>query len=93
MKRINLEKDVRPLSEFRANAATLVKQVHETGRPLVITHRGRSAAVLMGVSEYETLLDQVETFQEIQIAENEILEGKGVDHSKAKKIILEALKK
>ena len=65
MKRINLNKDVRPLSEFRAKAASLVKQVHDTRRPLVITHRGRSAAVLLDVDEYENLIDRIETLQEI----------------------------
>ena len=93
MKRINLNKDVRPLSEFRAKAASLVKQVHDTRRPLVITHRGRSAAVLLDVDEYENLIDRIETLQEINLAEKQIAEGKGVSHSDAKKRIIEALKK
>jgi prevent-host-death family protein len=93
MRRINLNQDIKPLSEFRANAASLVKHVHETKRPLVITHRGRSAAVLLDVEEYETLIDQIETLQEIHMAEQEIAEGKGVDHTLAKKRILEGLRK
>ena len=93
MKRINLDQDVKPLSEFRANAANLVKQVHDTQRPLVLTHRGRSAAVLLDVNVYEGLLDRIETLQEINLAEKQLADGKGVDHSSAKKMILGAIKK
>ena len=48
---INLDSDIKPLSEFRANAAIFVKHVKETKRPLVLTQRGKSAAVLLDVSE------------------------------------------
>ncbi len=38
--------DVKPISEFRAKAASLVQQVRRTKRPVVITQQGRGAAVL-----------------------------------------------
>lgn len=53
MSRISLAEDIRPLSEFRANAAKLIEQVRETRRPLVLTQRGRSTAVVLSVEEYE----------------------------------------
>jgi antitoxin YefM len=49
MSQINIEQDIKPLSEFRANTASLVKQVKETKRPLIITQHGKSTAVLMDV--------------------------------------------
>ena len=52
MNRIQLDQDIRSLSEFRANVATFIQQVHKTNRPLVITSHGRSTAVLLNVSEY-----------------------------------------
>ena len=33
--RVRVDEDIRPLSEFRAGVATFVKQIHETGRPMV----------------------------------------------------------
>jgi prevent-host-death family protein len=56
MKRIDLENDIRPLSEFRANTASLVRQVKKTGRPLVLTQHGKSTVVLLDVSHYQSLL-------------------------------------
>lgn len=56
MQRIDLLEDIMPMSAFRANAAELVGRVRATGRPLVLTRHGRSAAVLLDVAQYEALL-------------------------------------
>lgn len=91
MRRLVLSQDVKPLSEFRANVATFLQQVHQTNRPLVITQHGKSAAVLLSVQEYETLLEQLEVLQDVHLAETQLAEGKGVSHQKARKAVLERL--
>ena len=93
MKQVNLEEDIKPLSEFRANAASLVKHVKDTRRPLVITQHGKSSAILLDVKEYQILLDKIEILQDVQLAEQQLSEGKGLNHSEAKKLILEKLRK
>jgi antitoxin YefM len=60
MERINLEEDIRPLSEFRANTASLVQQVKKTGRPLVLTQHGKSTVVLLDVRQYQSMLSNIE---------------------------------
>ena len=72
MKRISLDKDIKPLSEFRANASALIQQVKKTKRPLVITHHGRSVAVVIDVKEYEELLDKLEVLQDICLTESRL---------------------
>ncbi|MCP4660234.1 MAG: type II toxin-antitoxin system Phd/YefM family antitoxin [bacterium] len=91
MDRLHLDEDIRPLSEFRANAAALVRQIRTTKRPLVLTQRGHSAAVLIDVTEYERLLDELDTLRDIQAAERELARGEGVPHEEAKKQVLAAL--
>jgi antitoxin YefM len=91
MRRVNLAEDIKPLSEFRANAAELVQRVRETKRPLVLTQRGHSAAVLVDVSEYEQLLEQVEVLRDIQMAQSQIAAGQGVPHDEALAQILDQL--
>jgi len=83
--------DVRPLSEFRANAAALINQVRSTRRPLILTQHGRSAAVLLDVKAYEDLVEHAELLQDIQIAETQISEGKVIEHSEFKKYIFYGL--
>jgi prevent-host-death family protein len=92
MKRIDLNKDIRPLSEFRANAAALIEQVRSTKRPLVITQHGKSSAVIVDVHEYQALLDKLELLEEIQIAESQIQSGLGVEHDEAKEQVLSQIR-
>lgn len=63
MPRVNLDEDIKPLSEFRANAAELIQRVRETGRPLVLTQRGHSSAVVICVSIYEALLEELDALR------------------------------
>lgn len=93
MQRVSLEKDIRPLSEFRSKVAAFINQVHKTKRPLVITQRGKSAAVVLDVTEYEALLDRAELLEDIQTAENQFAKGKGIEHSLARKRALEKLQR
>ncbi|TLU83376.1 MAG: type II toxin-antitoxin system Phd/YefM family antitoxin [Chlorobium sp.] len=57
---INFEEDIRPLSEFRANTASLVKQVKTSGRPLILTQHGKSTVVLLDVSHYQSMVSRIE---------------------------------
>ncbi|PYT06494.1 MAG: prevent-host-death family protein [Acidobacteria bacterium] len=91
MQRVILDQDVKPISEFRANAASLVQQVRRTKRPLVITQQGRGAAVLLDVSEYEKLLAQLELLQDVYTAESQIDNGRGISHTAARRKALERI--
>ena len=76
MRQINIENDIRSLSEFRANASNFLKQVRETKRPLVLTQHGKSTAVLVDVKEYQALIEKLELLEEVQLAEKQVEEGK-----------------
>ncbi len=92
MKRIVFNQDIRPLSEFRANAAALIEQVRSTKRPMVITQHGKSSAVILDVQEYESLLEKIELLEEIQVAESQLQQGLGIEHEAAKKQTLARLR-
>jgi antitoxin YefM len=91
MPRALFDQDIKPLSEFRANAAAFIKQVQTTKRPLVITTHGKSAAVLLDVAEYEALVEKSEVLQDIQAAERQLEEGKGRGHEEAQRQVAERL--
>src|SRR3954451_9026093 len=83
MHRVNLEEDIRPLSEFRADAAGMIQRVRETKRVLVLTQRGHSSAVVLDIGEYQHLLDELELLRDICIAARQIGDGQGVSHREA----------
>ena len=93
MARLILDEDVKPLSEFRAHVASCLSQVKKTRRPVVITHHGKSAAVLLCVSEYEGLMNRMEILEDIRLAEDQLDQGKGVSHETALKEVLARVKR
>ncbi len=76
MRQINFKHDIKPLSEFRVNAANFVKRIKDTKRPLILTQQGKSSAVLVDMAEYQAIIDKIELLQEVQLAEQQIAEGK-----------------
>ena len=80
------------MSEFRSGIASFIKQVDETGRPLVITQHGKGVGVLLSVAEYQAMQEKIEMLEDIQTSILQLAEGKGLDHEKARSMVLDSLK-
>ncbi|WP_445425504.1 MULTISPECIES: type II toxin-antitoxin system Phd/YefM family antitoxin [unclassified Alishewanella] len=91
MSRIHLDKDIQPLSEFRAGVTSFIKQVNETRRPLVITQHGKGVAVVLDVAEYEAMQEKIELLEEIHTAEAQLAAGLGVLNKDARSQILKRI--
>lgn len=83
-RRLKTDTDIKPVSDFRANAAELIEQVRSSGRPLVLTQRGRSAAVVVAVAAYEGMLEEIELLSDVRTANKQIESGQGVSNRVAK---------
>jgi prevent-host-death family protein len=92
MRRLHLQDDIKPVTEFRAHAAELIDQIQKTRRALVLTQRGHSAAVVIDVGEYERLLDELELLRDIHTAEGQLARGEGISQEDARAKILSALR-
>ena len=77
---LDLEADIQPVSDFRANASAMLQQVRDTGRPLVLTQRGRGAAVLLDIRSYQGLLDELEELRDVARGLADVAEGRVVAH-------------
>ena len=84
MRQPKLDTDIKPVSEFRANAAELIDQVRKSGRPLVLTQRGHSAAVLLDVAGYAGLVEELELLRDVRTAVQQIESGQGISNRAAK---------
>lgn len=87
MKRLRIEQDVQPVSAFRSNTAKLIEQIQANKRALVLTQRGRSAAVILDPAEYDRLIETVELLQDVHESNAQIAAGKGIPEKKAEKIL------
>ena len=60
--------DIQPLSEFCDDVDSAIKQVNETGRPLLITQNSKGVAVVVGAAEYEAIQAKIESLKESLMA-------------------------
>lgn len=49
--------DIKPLSKVRANLRRFVERAYKSAAPVVITRRGAPRAILIGVREYDRLVN------------------------------------
>lgn len=71
--------DIVPISDLRQDAAAVLKRVRSSTDPLVITQRGRAAAVMVSVEAYERAEQERQILMLLARGEKEIAEGKGYD--------------
>jgi prevent-host-death family protein len=93
MQKYKIDQDIRPLSEVRNAMASYIKQVHDTKRPVIITQHGKGVAVLLSANEFEAMQEKIELLSDVQTSLNQLTEGKGVSHQKAKERLLNRVPK
>ncbi len=69
--------EIVPISDLRQDAAAVLKRIKTSREPLVITQRGRAAAVMVSVEEYERSEQERQLLMLLARGEKEIAEGKG----------------
>jgi prevent-host-death family protein len=81
MPKLKPSRDIQPVTEFRANAAQFIEQVQETGEPVILTQHGRSAAVLLNVEAYESMIDELALLRDVRTAEKQVAAGMSRTHA------------
>ena len=68
-----------PVSDLRQDAAKILKQLRNNKEPIIITQRGRAAAVIIGVEAYEKSEHDKEILRLLAKGDREIELGEGYD--------------
>jgi len=68
-----------PITDLRQNAAAALKRVKSSRQPVVITQRGRAAAVLVSMEAYERSEHERQLLHLLARGEQEIRAGRGFD--------------
>ena len=71
--------DIIPVTDLRLGAATALKRVRASRQPLVITQRGRAAAVMLSMETYERAEHEKQILRLLARGEKEIAAGEGYD--------------
>jgi prevent-host-death family protein len=68
-----------PVSNLKQDASATLKRVRKSKRPLIVTQRGRPAAVLLSMDVYQKGEQEREILKLLALGEKEIAVGKGYD--------------
>ena len=90
---ISISKDIEPLSEFRKKSADFIKRLKKEKQPIILTQHGKSAAVLMDVSEYERFTKKLEMLEDLLESKQQVEQGKTYTMDQAKERIEKHLSK
>ncbi|MBW2261127.1 MAG: type II toxin-antitoxin system Phd/YefM family antitoxin [Deltaproteobacteria bacterium] len=79
--------DSRPVSDLKSRSAEVLDQVKKTGRPVLLTRRGRAVAVLLDLHEYEKLVDRARFVDAVEQGISAASSGDLHPNKKAMKIL------
>ena len=74
---IDVTQDIRSLTTFKRNTSGLMKQMKKTGRPLVLTIKGKAEAVLLDAATYQQIADYLEAVAGIREGLSQMKKGMG----------------
>src|SRR3954463_9941811 len=63
---MDLSRDIHPLTDFKRHTPEFLRQLKETGHPLVLTINGKAEIVVQDAKSYQRLLDLAERLETIQ---------------------------
>ena len=68
-----------PITDLRQDATAILKRATKSREPFIITQRGRAAAVIVSVEDYEHSRHELELLRILARGEKEIETGKSYD--------------
>ena len=71
--------DIVPVTDLRQDAAAVLARVRKSAQPVIITQRGRAAAVMVSAESYERAENERQILKLLARGEREIAKGKGYD--------------
>ena len=76
-----------PISSLSQQTQRLVEQVQRTRQPLVITRRGKSAAVLVDADDYRLQQERLELMKHLAQGKRDIAEGRTFSQEEVEKLL------
>jgi prevent-host-death family protein len=77
---LDINRDIHPLTDFKRNTPQFLKQLRETGAPVVLTINGKAELVVQDARSYQKLrelAERLETIEAVQEGLASMKQGKG----------------
>ena len=69
--------EIVPITDLRQDSSAVLKRLRSSREPVIITQRGRAAAVLLSVEEYKRTENERQILLLLARGEKEIAQGEG----------------
>jgi prevent-host-death family protein len=63
---IKIDRDIRSLSDFKRKTPTMLKQLEDTGQPVVLTVNGKAKVVVQDAASYQRMAEKIEFAETVQ---------------------------
>jgi prevent-host-death family protein len=74
---IDVTQDIHSLTTFKRNSSGLMRRMKKTGRPLVLTIKGKAEAVLLDAATYQEVADHLDAVASIRRGLAQARKGEG----------------
>ena len=72
---MDIVSDIKSVTYLKSRAADVLKQINETGRPMIITQNGEAKAVIQDPKSYEDMKKAIALMKMLSFAEEDIRKG------------------
>jgi len=76
---MQITNDIRPITYLKSQAATVLKQINETKRPMIITQNGEAKAVIQDPKSYQDMKNAISMLKLLSFAEEDIRNNELLD--------------
>src|SRR5438105_547445 len=73
---LDIDRDIHSLSNFKRNTPEFLRQLKETGHPVVLTINGKAELVVQDTASYQQLIELAERAEELEITRRAVAEMK-----------------
>ncbi len=73
---LSITEDIKSVSDLKKKTSEIFKQMHRTGRPIIVTVNGKPDAVLLDVEVFEKKLKSLNLAALLAEAETEVKKGR-----------------
>ena len=71
---LDINPDVNSLSNFKRNTPEFLRQLKETGHPVVLTIDGKAELVVQDTTSYQKLIERLEQAEELELTRRAVAE-------------------
>ena len=86
---LDISRDINSLSNFKRDTPEFLRQLKETGSPVVLTVNGKAELVVQDAKSYQKLLERAEQAEELEMTRRSLAEMKAGQGRPAEEMLAE----